>query len=308
MKTFTLSDINENIQKNPREFIAECENNYTMQIENVVDMVLRRLPESPIILINGPSSSGKTTTSRRIQQCLEGQGKTCYTISMDDYYLNRNSIQFPLDEEGNVDLESPLCMDLPLLNRHLEHLVQGEEIAVPQYDFITKCRTNQTKKIHLESDTVVVIEGLHALNDSIVGSLGDRATGVYISLEAEVVIEEEPDFVLGKNMLRFVRRAIRDYNFRGASIEKTIAMWKSVVRGEKLYIAPFKKNAAIKINSYMPYESGILMPMIHEKLKGHQKDLESIELGSLLKAVDLFAAIEYQNDMPKDSLLHEFIG
>lgn len=306
MKNLTLDYINENAKENPMEFIQSGEENYGEQVSHVAEFVRSRLPGSPIILINGPSSSGKTTTSKRIQKDLEKSGVRCHTISMDDYYLTRSKIRMPVDEHGNQDLESPLCMDLPLLSEHLIKLTRGEEIAVPQYDFLTQSRTDKVNRFHMEEGEVVVIEGLHALNDEMVDALGDLATGVYISLASEVTVRNE--LVLDEHDLRFARRAIRDYNFRGASIEKTLGMWESVKRGERLYIKPFRKNAKIRINSFMPYETCILMNKLRDCLRPFKKESEEVGILELYEAMDLFKPIDYQRYMPKDSFLHEFIG
>ena len=306
METLTVDYINENARQNPAAFIQAGEQYYADQIRNVVQMVKSRLPASPILLINGPSSSGKTTTSKRIQQHLEREGIRCHTISMDDYYMTRSEIRIPVDENGDEDLESPLCMDLPLMSEHLIKLTRGEEIEVPTYDFVTRSRTDAVNPVHMEAGEVVVIEGLHALNDEIVETLGNLATCVYISVEA--IVKAEGGLILDEHDLRFTRRAIRDYNIRGSSIQRTLNMWESVKRGERLYIKPYRKNSHIQVNSFMPYETCILMNQLDRLLRPYQKEAERVGVLEVYKTMGQFEKIDYKQYMPKDSFLHEFIG
>ncbi len=306
MKNLTLDYINENARTDPADFVQTGEENYAFQIAHVAKTVERQLIKSPIILINGPSSSGKTTTSKRIQAQLEKDGICCHTISMDDYYMTRAEIRMPVDENGKEDLESPLCMDLPLLGKHLLKLTQGEEIQVPTYDFVTRSRTEEVKSFRLAKGEAVVIEGLHALNDEIVEHLEDLAIGVYISVASEVKVSD--DMILDEHDLRFVRRGIRDYNFRGSSMERTLGMWESVKRGERLYISPYRKNAQIHINSFMPYETCVLMNQMKDLLRPYRKEAEQVGVLEVYETMDRFEAIDYQRLMPKNSFLHEFIG
>ena len=306
MKKLTLDYINENAKNNPAEFVQLGEENYAKQITHVARTVEERLHDSPIILINGPSSSGKTTTSKRIQAQMERDGVGCHTISMDDYYLTRSSIRMPLDENGKEDLESPLCMDLPLLAEHLYKLTRGEEIQVPTYDFVTRSRTEEVNAFHLAKGEAVVIEGLHALNVEIVKPLGDLAPGVYISVASEVEISD--DQILDGHDLRFVRRAIRDYNFRGSPMARTLNMWDSVKRGERLYISPYRKNAQIHINSFMPYETCVLMNQLKDLFRPYEREAEQVGVLEVFETMDQFEPIDYEKWMPENSFLHEFIG
>ena len=164
-----INEINERCRRDPAAFIEESERSYTNVIESIADCVCENRYDRTILLLNGPSSSGKTTTSHRIRDAIERRGICSYAISMDDYYLSRGSDIVPKDEEGHDDLESPLCMDLPMLSEHLAALVRGETIEVPTYDFMRHIRTDEVKEVRLEKGEIAVIEGIHALNDVLMG-------------------------------------------------------------------------------------------------------------------------------------------
>lgn len=306
MANYSLDWINQQIQKDPGSFIFVCEEQYRHQILDTAEILAAHHKTSPVALLNGPSSSGKTTTADRLRRALEAKGLHAEMISMDDYYLSRGSYQIPWDEENNVyDLESPTCMDLPLLSDHLSKLARGEEIEVPTFDFANKTRTSATRSLRLRSDEIAIIEGIHALNDVLMSSLNGLATGIYVSVASEI---DMGGWTLDRQQLRFCRRGVRDANFRGASVAQTIAQWKSIRRGERLYIIPYRDRATLTIDSYLPYETNILMNELNGTLLSEQAALRDAELEQVYAAVGRFAPIDYQPYIPETSVLHEFIG
>lgn len=307
MKTYTVEEINRWCLKDPKDFILSCEDAYDKNIDETAKLMKRCLPDCPIILLSGPSSSGKTTTAHRIKQSLATHGVTTHTISMDDYYRTRKDYVMPVDENGNPDLESPHCMDLPLLNEHLLKLAAGDKIDVPKFDFERQCRSEETERIQLKKGEIAIIEGIHALNDIITGNLSGLVTSVYISVGSEVIINKEGSRLVPQ-MLRFPRRVIRDKNFRGASISRTLELWPSVTRGEELYIKPFIHNASVFINTYMPYESCILMNILKNELKSFENESKQAGLSEVYYAMDKFEPIDFVQYIPENSILHEFIG
>lgn len=306
MENYKLALINEQAKNDPAGFIETSEAYYQTQIARVADDLAARHKTSPIALLCGPSSSGKTTTADRLRRALAVHGIHTETISMDDYYLSRGAYEMPWDEDNGVyDFESPQCMDLPLLHDHLEKLAKGETISIPTFDFAQKSRTDVYKTLALGQDEMVIIEGIHAFNDVIMGGLEEFSTGIYIALASGV---DMGDWVLTPDQLRFCRRAVRDAKFRGAPIDQTIQQWKSIRRGEQLYINPFRHWAKHEINSYLPYETCILINRLNGRMKQHLESMEQAGLKGVIDAAGSFADIDYLPYIPETSVLHEFIG
>lgn len=303
---YSIEDINREAKTDPKGFIERCEAAYHDYIEKTVELLARRQKEKPILLVNGPSSAGKTTTANLIGQSFVKRGIRTEVISMDDYYRTRGSYIIPKDEYGLDDLEAPECMDLPLLHEQLAQLAAGEEIQMPQYSFAEKRRTEKTKSVRLGADEVAIIEGIHAFNSVLTGGLEDKSTGLYLGVESQVMLKDGK--VLTADLLRFMRRAVRDRNFRGAPVQATLRQWRSVRRGERLYIAPHVHHATLSIDTYLPYEGCILMNQLQGEI-AHSEDVMRDEgLGALYDAIGSFSLIDFEDYVPENSLLREFIG
>lgn len=302
---FDLTEINLKTVSDPKGFCEECEAAYNRKVEKAAGMVIENLKNSSIVLLAGPSGSAKTTTSMKISEALGRRGIGTHYVSMDDYFstVGENTPRTP---EGDYDLESPLCLDMELLNRHFEQLERGERIYVPKYEFSRQMRVSEpSKSIRLRKDEICIFEGIHALNDEITGR-HPSAFKMHISANSNVMFHGEIAF---KNTwFRLVRRTVRDYNFRGAAPAETMAMWANVRRGEKLYITPFKKQADYQLDSSLACELAV---MNHTATKLFQTVPEGIErydeLRSVLPALQLFGVIQEKN-VPADSVLREFIG
>ncbi|MCD8356631.1 MAG: nucleoside kinase [Clostridia bacterium] len=301
-----LHDINERCLRDPAEFVGQSEQSYTNVIESIAERICENQYDHTILLLNGPSSSGKTTTARRIRDAVWRRGVNSHAISMDDYYLSRNTYEVPKDENGNNDLESPLCMDLPMLSEHLAALCKGETIEVPTYDFMRHIRTEETKEVRLKKGEIAVIEGIHALNDVLMAKVKNYSIGIYMAVGTQLVISN--NWRLAPHVLRFVRRAIRDKNFRDAPVLETIDMWHSVRRGEKLYIHPYIPSADFIVNTYLPYEDCVLMNQLRCAAEPYQKEMTDAGLEELVRALDCFEVLEDLSLIPEDSIMHEFIG
>ncbi len=307
MAEYTLKYINHRAEHDAEAFVHDCEEGYHRQLHLVADQIAANCKRKPIVLINGPSSSGKTTTNDRIGRILELAGIHAHMISMDDYYRTSGTYDIPFDEENGVnDLESPECMDLDLLRDHLTRLVAGEEILVPRFDFETRTSHRNDRAVQLHKDEIVMIEGIHAFNPVIMGDLEKHATSVYLSVAS--VILTDRNVRVEPYMLRFLRRAVRDSLFRSTSIEHTLKQWNSVRRGERLYISPYRGQADLTVDTYLPYETNILMQHIGRALHGEEEALEQADLAPLGSILDAVAPIDYKPYMPEDSVLHEFIG
>ena len=307
MAEYTLKYINHRAECDAEAFVNDCEEHYHRQLHLVADQIAANCKRKPVVLLNGPSSSGKTTTNDRLGRILELAGIQAHMISMDDYYRTSGTYDIPFDKENGVsDLESPECMDLDLLRDHLTRLVAGEEIMVPRFDFETRTSHRNERAVQLHKDEIVMIEGIHAFNPVIMGDLEKHATSVYLSVASVLLtghnIRVEP------HMLRFLRRAMRDSLFRSSPVEHTLKQWNSVRRGERLYISPYRGQADLTVDTYLPYETNILMQYLSEKLQGEEKMLEQADLAPLSAILDKVSPIDYKPYMPEDSVLHEFIG
>lgn len=307
MAEYTLKYINHRAECDAEAFVNDCEEHYHRQLHLVADQIAANCKRKPVVLLNGPSSSGKTTTNDRLGRILELAGIHTHMISMDDYYRTSGTYDIPFDEENGVnDLESPECMDLDLLRDHLTRLVAGEEIMVPRFDFETRTSHRNDRAVQLHKDEIVMIEGIHAFNPVIMGDLEKHATSVYLSVAS--VLLTDHNIHVEPHMLRFLRRAMRDSLFRSSPVEHTLKQWNSVRRGERLYISPYRGQADLTVDTYLPYETNILMQYLSEKLQGEEHMLEQADLAPLSAILDRVSPIDYKPYMPEDSVLHEFIG
>ena len=307
MAEYTLKYINHRAECDAEAFVNDCEEHYHRQLHLVADQIAANCKRKPVVLLNGPSSSGKTTTNDRLGRILELAGIHAHMISMDDYYRTSGTYDIPFDEENGVnDLESPECMDLDLLRDHLTRLVAGEEILVPRFDFETRTSHRNERAVQLHKDEIVMIEGIHAFNPVIMGDLEKHATSVYLSVAS--VLLTDHNIRIEPHMLRFLRRAMRDSLFRSSPVEYTLKQWNSVRRGERLYISPYRGQADLTVDTYLPYETNILMQYLSEKLQDEEKMLEQTDLAPLSAILDRVSPIDYKPYMPEDSVLHEFIG
>ena len=188
MSEYTVKYINRRARTDAAGFIRDCEEHYHRQIHMAADEIVRNREHCPIVLINGPSSSGKTTTNDRIARIVELAGVHANMLSMDDYYRTAADYEQPMDDENGVpDLESPECMDLARLSDDLARLAAGEEVSVPRFDFETRTSISHDRTVRLGRDEVIMIEGIHSFNPVIMGDLANRATSIYLSVASALV-------------------------------------------------------------------------------------------------------------------------
>lgn len=302
---YQLSDINFRTVSDPAEFMAESDAQYRKKVAETADRILQNKKNSPIVLLSGPSGSGKTTTSMKIAEELNRRGVGTHYVAMDDYFKTINE-DTPRTPEGQLDLESPLCMDMELLNKHFTMLSKGERVFIPKYEFSRRMRVQEpSKSIKLKADEVVIFEGIHALNNRIT-SVHPEAFKLYISARSDV--EFEGKVVFKRTWFRLVRRTVRDYNFRGSDPAETMSMWANVRRGEKLYISPYKDKADFQFDTSTPYELAVFNHTATELFKSVPEGIERFEeLREVLPALQLFGEID-EKLVPDDALIREFIG
>ncbi len=303
---YQLSEINRRIQSDVEEFLAECDQAYAQRVSLAADKILGNLERSPIVLLSGPSGSGKTTTAMKIAEELQRRGVNSRAVAMDNYFKTPDPETCPRTPEGELDFESPLCLDMDLLDRHLTALTRGEEILVPRFEFVRQMRNDALgTPLRLGKNEIAVFEGIHALNDELT-SRHPEATKLYISARSNV--NEGANLRFKGTWMRLTRRAVRDYSFRGTGVEETLAMWANVRRGEKLYISPFKSKADVVFDSSLPYEVSVMrsfaVPLFQAVPAENPRRDELLEL---TEAFRWFEPIDPEL-VPRDSLLREFIG
>ena len=303
---YSLTDINYRTVADPAGLIAEGDAQYRANVESAAEMIAEHLSVSPIVLLSGPSGSGKTTTAMKIAEALEHHGVRSHYVGMDDYFNTISPETTPRTPEGEYDLESPLCLDMELMNRHFTMLSRGERIYVPKYEFSRKMRAYEpSKSIKLKNDEIVIFEGIHALNDMIT-SVHPEAFKLYISARSDVSFEDR--IVFKRTWFRLVRRMVRDYNFRGSDAQDTMRMWANVRRGEIAYISPFKDKADYQFDSSFPYEMSVFNHTATKLFQSVPEGVERFEeLRRVLPALQLFGVISKELVAP-DALIREFIG
>lgn len=303
---YQLNEINFKTVADPKAFVEEGDAQYKAKVEKAAEMIIANRKNSPIVLLSGPSGSGKTTTAMKISEELKKRGVGTHYVGMDDYFKTIDPATVPRTPEGDMDLESPLCMDMELMNRHFDMLSQGKRIFVPKYEFSRKMRIQEpSKSIKLGKDEVVIFEGIHALNDMITDR-HPEAFKLYISARSDV--EFEGKVVFKRTWFRLVRRTVRDYNFRGSDPAETMGMWANVRRGEKTNISPFKDKADLQFDTSLPYELPVFNRTATELFRSVPEGIERFEeLRAVLPALQLFGDID-EKYVADDALIREFIG
>ncbi len=304
-----IGSLNKIILKNKsKELIQIAEALQEKVCANVADMIFDKYNQegSRIILLSGPSSSGKTTTSKRIAVQLSVLGFEPMVISLDDYFLNRECT--PRDENGEYDFEALEALDIEQFNKDLLALLDGEEVNIPTYDFVTGCRVmNLEKRLRLKSRSMLIIEGIHALNPSLTPHIKDtQKFKIYVSALTSIAMDNMNRIATTDN--RLLRRMVRDNAYRGTSAVDTIKRWQSVRRGEDKHIFPYQEQADVVINSAMIYELCVLKRYAETIL--HEVPDSVPEFGEadrLLKFLEHFAPID-SDFIPPTSVLREFIG
>ncbi|MDD7176343.1 MAG: nucleoside kinase [Lachnospiraceae bacterium] len=274
------------------------------RIGELADMIANA-GNKKFIMIAGPSSSGKTTFSHRLSIHLSALGLKPHPIPLDDYYLDRDKT--PRDENGNYDFECLEALDVELFNKDMSALLAGERVELPIFNFKTGKREYRGKYMQLGPEDILVIEGIHGLNDKLSYSLpGESKFKIYISALTQLAVDEHN--ALPTTDGRLIRRIVRDARTRNTSAQETIAMWDSVRRGEEKYIFPFQEEADYIFNSALLYELAVLKIYAEPLLFNIPKDApEYVEAKRLLKFLDYFLAVPSEN-IHHNSLVREFIG
>ena len=309
MEITTIGDFNMECKKgNATGLINVAEALQEKRIAQIADTIYGRGRNGDrirLILISGPSSSGKTTFSKRLTIQLMTNGIKPTPISLDNYFVERE--ETPRDEYGDYDYESLEALDLELFNSHIEALIQGQEVEVPRFNFSTGRKEYRGDFLAIDQDTVIILEGIHALNPKLTERIPEEYKyKIYVSALTSIAIDDHNWISTTDN--RLIRRIIRDYNYRGYSARETISRWPSVRAGEDQWIFPFQENADAMFNSALLFELAVLRLHIEPILMTvPQNSPEYAEAYRLLRFIQLFTPIQGK-EIPPTSLLREFLG
>ncbi len=300
-----LSAINRNASVSPEGFIQQVEKEYRESLEQAACFLERRTGDIRIVMLAGPSSSGKTTTARNLMEILRQMGLYSIDVSLDDFYKTRENS--PVLPDGRPDFESPEALDIPQIDRCLLDLMQHHRSDLPIFDFSTHMPSVKRRHIELPEHSVVIVEGLHALNPIITRDLPeDSLLRVYLSVKQGIQDGERE--VLSPNDMRFLRRLVRDYQFRDCPAQKTLDFWPDVMAGEYKYIKPFRPIADLNINTFHSYEISVLRePALALLNQLGEKQEENDWLSSIKEVLEKVHPLS-RNLIPEDSILKEFIG
>ncbi len=301
----TVGDLNDQVTKRDvSEVILVQEALQEKKIGDLAEQISKK-PSVKFVLIAGPSSSGKTTFSHRLSIQLRAQGMNPHPIAVDNYFVDRE--RTPRDENGDYNFECLEAIDIELFNRNMTDLLDGKEVMLPTFNFKTGKREYNTPAKKLKENDILVIEGIHCLNDALTYQLNsENKFKIYISALTQLNIDEHNRIPSTDG--RLLRRIVRDARTRGTSARQTIAMWPSVRRGEEANIFPYQEQADAMFNSALNYELAVLKQYAEPILFGIEKDCkEYVEAKRLLKFLDYFVGINAES-IPQNSLLREFVG
>lgn len=258
-----------------------------------------------LVLISGPSSSGKTTFCKRLSIQLMTNGLRPYSISLDNYFVDRE--ETPRDSKGNYDYESLYALDLKLFNSHLQALLKGEEVEIPTFNFALGKKEYNGHRLRIKKNTILILEGIHALNPELTPLIPpENKFKIYVSALTTISLDDHNWIPTTDN--RLLRRIIRDSNYRGYSAQETISRWPSVRAGEEKWIFPYQENADVMFNSALLFELAVLRSHVEPILMGVPRNCpEYAEAYRLLKFIKYFVAIR-DKEIPPTSLLREFLG
>ena len=302
-----VGDLNALVTKRTiNDYIRIAEAHQSRKMAEIAEQIYGQLDHIKTVMLAGPSSSGKTTSAKRLSIELMVLGIKPLAVSLDDYYVGKE--RTPKDEKGDPDYECLEALDIPLLNEHLQALYRGEEITLPVYDFKTGSRREGGGRvIHLDDRAVLIVEGIHALNEALTpGIARNTRFKLYVSALTQLNLDDHNRIPTSDN--RLLRRMVRDYQFRGKDAAGTIKMWPNVQAGERKHIFPFQNTADAAFNSALDYELSVLKyyadPLLRAVKPGQR---EYAEAARLLSFLENFAPIS-PHYVPGTSILREFIG
>lgn len=301
MKCISVEHLN-NAAKAPEGFISEGERIYFSRLEQAAKKIYEQRAAKPIVLISGPSGSGKTTSAMRVAAALRQKGCGAHVISMDNYFL---PLKKDIELHGeDIDFESPDRLDSELFSEHLAKLQRGEEIEVPGFDFALQDRV-PGMKLKRGTGDLVILEGIHALNPIVTGDSDDYTHRIYVSVRTRIQSGKE---LLHPSKIRLMRRLMRDKLYRGRELSETFEFFKSVERGEDLYIMPHKCRADFDIDTFINYEASVYRDILIPELEKTSQTYKSYsDFADIEKFLKLLTPVDKKH-VPENALIREFIG
>ncbi|MGN1442478.1 MAG: uridine kinase [Acutalibacteraceae bacterium] len=297
--------VNRLIKNDAVGFISHCEERYHERICDAVNSFFDKSGYR-LVMLAGPSSSGKTTTAKLMSEEIIRRGRPSKIISLDDFYLDQTTTFY--FEDGTPDYETHNALDIPYISTCLSSLIKDGECMLPRFNFYTKKREKELMKTNLSDDEVVIVEGLHAINPIVTDTLDERkVTKMYVSVSSRIV-DSSDEVLLSKRNIRFIRRLIRDYNFRNSDVDNTFMLWKGVQIGEARYIFPFSHRADRRIDSIHPYEPCLFKEKAIKLLDLIGEDsIYFNDAKQLKEKLSCFESVDSEL-IADNSLLREFIG
>lgn len=303
MAEIQLDHLKELIKKDPVSCIKKADSEYLGAIEGVVAELEER--GANIVLLAGPSSSGKTTTACLMRDILHSRGHKAIIVSLDDFYRDKDDPDYPIDEQGNQDYESIDALHVDKIRECICDLLSGRDVYLPKYIFERGASVISVEPIRLGEGDVVIMEGIHALNPIITGGLdNDRIIKMFISVSTNINDGEKR--ILSGKKIRFIRRMTRDSIYRGTGADATLARWVSVLSGEDKYLYPYRGDADFQINTFHNYELAIMKPFALRSLELSRGKLSGDYIEVVISALQRFDALE-RAYLPEESLICEFV-
>lgn len=300
-----LNEINDRSKNSPKDFALECDGEYIKEIGRVAKIIADD-DDLIIVAIAGPSSSGKTTTAHILCEELEKLGETTAVVSLDDFYLPYEDL--PILSDGSKDIETVNSLDIPLIKKCFNDIINFGKTVIPSYDFKSKMRICAARTVDIGSRGILIVEGLHALN-TVISEVVPRNNiyKIYISVNTPIV-DDKGQKVLSSRQIRLIRRSLRDEIFRGSQVSETLALWRNVVESEEKYLYTFKDTADVKLVTLHPYE----LCVYRNRFCAMKQDVDPSDdcYSFFMKtacSLERFGSID-RKYVPKNSLIREFIG